>query len=230
MDFVSCLVQSCGDLWQRTLNHPFVKAIEQANLPADRFRFYLKQDYLYLIAYSRAIALAVYKAPNLAVMKEMSALLNSTLVVEMELHRNYAREFGITNEEFEKEEVAPSMLAYTSYMLDIACRYSFLSNIVCILPCALGYTEIGVGILNRQTQNYESGKAFNGANPYQDWIDMYSSEEFVTYSRRLTEITNELADGLPEREVTNLSVIFNQSTRYEWMFWEMAWSLEHWQV
>jgi thiaminase (transcriptional activator TenA) len=229
MDYVSAFIRDCGSLWHRTLNHPFVLAIEKGNLPVDSFKFYLIQDYLYLISYSRALAIASYKAPNLSYMKEMSDFLYTTLNTEMGLHRSYANEFGITDTELENAEYAPTMLAYTNYMLDIACRHDFLSNIVCILPCALGYAEIGVGIKKRQKLLEDSRNAGN-SNPFQLWIDMYSSEEFVSYAQRLKAIANDLIEGLPERDLNKLSAIFRQSTKYEWMFWEMAWTLENWQV
>ncbi len=228
MNNVNYFIASCGELWLKAQNHEFVKALKRGDLPVNRFKYYLIQDYLYLIAYSRSLALACYKAPSLSLMTEMSSLLESTLKTEMQLHREYAAEFGISATELENSLPAPTMLAYTSYMLDIASRCDFLSNIVCILPCAVGYAEIGSAIRKSQIQSEKTEQGITKSNPYQRWIDIYSSNEFNDYSVRLIAITNQLSDGLPQSHINNLTAIFKQSTEYERNFWEMAWTMEEW--
>ena len=221
MSIMSAFIERCSELWDKTLTHPFVAGIGDGTLPVEKFRFYLVQDYHYLIAYCRAVAAAAYKAPNVETMREMSGLLHSTLETEMSLHRAYAAEFGIASDELDKSSPAPTTTAYASYMLDIAARRDFLANLVCILPCAVGYAEIGAK-LKMQTGTQ--------ASPYQAWIDMYAGAEFQAYATRLAEIVEEEADGLPARAIEDLFDVFATSTRYEWMFWEMAWTHEKWPV
>src|SRR5699024_2425592 len=45
-------------LWKAYLEHPFVKGIGEGDLEVEKFKHYLKQDYLYLIEYSTAAVLA----------------------------------------------------------------------------------------------------------------------------------------------------------------------------
>src|SRR5271166_1369127 len=52
-------------IWDRELKHPFVRGLADGTLSVDRFRFYLVQDYLFLIEYSRVFALAAAKARDL---------------------------------------------------------------------------------------------------------------------------------------------------------------------
>ncbi len=52
-------------------------------------------------------------------------MLHETLHLEMDLHRQFAAEFGITNEELEATKPTPSNLAYTGYMLKAAHNGSF---------------------------------------------------------------------------------------------------------
>src|SRR5215472_10060145 len=82
-------------IWQSELSHPFVRGIGDGTLPIDRFRFYLEQDYLFLIEYSRVFALASAKARDLETMALFSGLLNDTLKTEMQLHRDYCKRLGI---------------------------------------------------------------------------------------------------------------------------------------
>jgi len=222
MGIIRGFIEECGDTWTMAQTHPFAEAMGMGDLSRDAFRFYLIQDYIYLIAYCRVIALAIYRAPNLEIMKEMAGLLNSTLETEMSLHRKYAASFGIPEAELENAVPAPAMLAYTSYMLDIAAREDFLANIVCLLPCAIGYTEIGARLKSEQ----QAG----GSNPYQEWIDTYSSAEFRDYAKWLENLADQLAEGLSESRRAYLFNIFLTSTKHEWLFWEMGMKQKDWPV
>ena len=59
------LREKTDPLWEAIFHHPFVKGIGDGTLARDRFEFYLKQDYVYLIDFSRVLALASAKSPTL---------------------------------------------------------------------------------------------------------------------------------------------------------------------
>ncbi len=50
----------CGD-WLAYVDHEFVRGLADGSLPEPSFRHYLVQDYLFLIHFARAYALAAYK-------------------------------------------------------------------------------------------------------------------------------------------------------------------------
>jgi thiaminase len=54
-----------ASVWHRFVNHPFVLALGNGELPLESFKKYLVQDYLYLVHFARANALASYKAKNI---------------------------------------------------------------------------------------------------------------------------------------------------------------------
>ena len=49
MSFFDQLKQSCAQDWQAYTQHEFVRQLGAGTLPAESFRHYLKQDYLFLI-------------------------------------------------------------------------------------------------------------------------------------------------------------------------------------
>ena len=59
----------CAEEWRAYTHHAFVAALGRGTLELAAFRSYLVQDYLYLIQYARAYALAVYKDPDVAGMR-----------------------------------------------------------------------------------------------------------------------------------------------------------------
>jgi thiaminase/transcriptional activator TenA len=58
---------AADDVWEAMHEHPFVRAVGDGTLDPDRFRFYVRQDYLFLIDYARLLALGCARAPELKV-------------------------------------------------------------------------------------------------------------------------------------------------------------------
>jgi thiaminase (transcriptional activator TenA) len=49
---------SAEEIWEAQHRRPFVRGIADGTLDLERFRFWVRQDYLFLIEYSRLLALA----------------------------------------------------------------------------------------------------------------------------------------------------------------------------
>ena len=80
MAFFEKLKAEASAEWRAYTEHPFTNAMADGTLPEGAFRHYLVQDYLFLIEFARAYALAVYKAPSLADMRDAAAGISAILV------------------------------------------------------------------------------------------------------------------------------------------------------
>ena len=125
MGFVEEIERRSLPIREAILSHPFVVGVGRGDLPVDRFKHYVCQDYVYLIDYSRVLATGAARAPQLEVMSWFAGLLDETLNTEMALHRSYCAEFGITIGELEATKAAPTTVGYTSYLLKTATQGSF---------------------------------------------------------------------------------------------------------
>lgn len=219
--FSTRLRAAVAGVWQAQHDHPFIRGIGDGSLDLDRFQHWVRQDYRFLIEYARALATAAARAPGLAAMTRLAALANETLATEMSLHRSYAEEFGISAEELEREEMSPTCRAYTDFLVRMAATGSFPELVGAILPCMWGFAEIGLGL---------AGRGRPADVRYAAWIDMYSSAEFVSLADWCRALMDEIADGLPEAELARVEEAFVTSSRYELLFWEMAWTRERWPV
>lgn len=223
MKFSQRLFEKVQDVWIKTHQHPFVVGLGTGELPVESFIRYMKQDYIYLIDYSKMFAFGTVKAQDVETMAAFARLLDEILHGEMDLHRQYAERFGITSQELEKTEPLPNNLAYTSYMLKVAQNGGLEELISALLPCMWSYWEIGKML----------AETYPGSNKhplYGDWITMYSSEEFGALSLWLIDILDRLADGKPERELAILEQHFLTTSRFEYMFWDMAYMGGDWPV
>ena len=73
MRFFERLKAAASAEWRVYTEHPFTNAMADGLLVEAAFRHYLVQDYLFLIEFARAYALAVYKSPKLADIREAAA-------------------------------------------------------------------------------------------------------------------------------------------------------------
>ena len=214
------LRREAAGIWEAQHQHPFVRGIGDGKLDMEKFKFWLRQDYVFLIEYARLLGLAAARSPDLGTMTRFAGLLEETLETEMSLHRAYANEFGISREELEQEPPAPTTRAYTDFLLRIAATGDFVELAAALLPCMWSFSEIGQRL---------AAPPLPSDTRYAQWIAMYSSREFAELAGWCRDLVDNLAAGLPERELKKLEEAFLTSSRYEWQFWEMAWKMERWQ-
>jgi len=218
--FTEQLRKKADPIWEAQHQHPFVRGIGDGTLGLEPFKFWVRQDYVFLIGYARLLALAAARSPDLNTMTRFAELLLATLETEMNLHRSYAAEFGISQEELEREPPAPTTQAYIDFLLQAAAG-DFAELVAALLPCVWGFSEIGQRLAQRSRPTDER---------YAKWIDMYASHEFAQLAEWCRDLLDRLAEGLPERYLQKLEQVFLTSSRYEWLFWEMGWKMERWQV
>jgi thiaminase/transcriptional activator TenA len=206
-------------LWSAVLQHPFVQGIGDGTLARDRYEFYLKQDYLYLIDYSRILAVAAAKGGDLAEMQRFSALLQLTLDMEMELHRRTCAAFGIGEEDLERTEPAMVTTAYTSTLLR-ACYEGRGGDLYAVLlPCAVGYVEIA---------EHLKAKGLPDNEHYRNWIATYTSEEMRELTDWFAEGMNRFAEHAGDADWHRWFDLYRTSARFELLFFQIAWEKSSW--
>lgn len=221
MAFSDELLKLGEPVWSRSLSHPFVSGIGDGSLPVEKFKFYICQDYLFLVAYARVLALAAAKAQDLGIMAKFAALLHATLGTEMALHRSYCGEFGISPEALESTAPAPTAAAYTAHLLETAWSGSLGEIVAALFPCQWGYWEIGRALAARGLPAH--------APLYAKWTRTYSGDDYGELARWVKSLLDELGEAESPAQQKRMAERFLQSSRFEHAFWEMAWRMEGWQ-
>ncbi len=213
MSFTQQLIQQAQPHWDAYVNHDFVQQLEQGTLPLVNFQHYLKQDYLYLLQYNRAFALAIYKADNFKQM-ELAHQSVTALLHEIQLHIGFCKEWGIDEKQLLNTPESAACVAYTRYVLDCGMTGGLAELYAAIMPCAIGYAEIGRTLAQRGLSPAN--------NPYQIWIDTYASEEFQQASQALADNLDLLCQDISSAQRQKLQQIFTTATRMEVAFWQMG--------
>lgn len=211
------LRRAAEPIWEAQLEHPFVRGIGDGTLAAEKFRHFIRQDYLFLIEYARLLSLACARAPGLESMTRFAELAHAVLRTEMELHRAFASEWGIDAAELEAERMAPTTRAYTDFLLKTAALGDFAELVAALLPCMWGYSEVGRRLAERGRPAEER---------YARWIEMYAGDEFAELAEWCRELTDRAAAETAGEGRERMRAAFLASSRYELAFWEMAWREE----
>ena len=198
--------------------HPFVLGIANGTLPLEKFKYFMIQDYLYLMEYAKVFAIGAGKSYDDEITDAFTQYVSNIRSGEMDIHRGYMSRLGIDVAEAAKTRMAQDNLSYTSYMLRIAYEAGPAEICAAILPCAVSYEEITVKMVKEDPSCVEHD--FFG-----EWIKGYSSMEYHAENEELIRITDKAAAGYGEEQIKRLVEIGNRCTLYEKAFWDMSWEM-----
>ncbi|MFC4246193.1 thiaminase II [Natribaculum luteum] len=219
MAFSDRLLETGADLWDAQKRHPFVRELADGTLAEEAFLHWVRQDYRYLLDYARTFAMAGTKARDEETMTHLMDVAHTILDYEMDLHREFAADYGIDRSDLESTEKAPTCVAYTNFLVRTASEGSLAEIAAAIYPCGQGYLDVAEHMADRAT----------GEHRYTPFIEKYTSDEFreaVDWMRTFVDRCGERYPG--EHEA--MEEAFLTSARLEYRFWEMAYTREGWDV
>ena len=214
------LLAATEEIWAEYHTRPFVRGIADGTLDEEKFRYYMVQDYLYLIDYAKVFAIGVAKARDPETMRLFAGYVHQILDGEMDIHKGYMQRLGIPLEEAERAPVALDNLSYTSYMLRVAYDEGPAEIAAAILSCALSYEYIAKEIVARDPAAAD--------HPfYGEWVRGYADPGYAASNQVLVDLTERLTRDYSEAQLEHLTEIFIACSRYEGAFWDMAWEMRN---
>ena len=100
------LLEATKDIWAEYYTHPFTCGIGDESLDIEKLKFYMIQDYLYLIDYAKVFAIGVAKSDDMAAAQRFAKALDLIYNSEMDIHRSYMKRLGISLEEAENTKTS----------------------------------------------------------------------------------------------------------------------------
>ncbi len=219
MSLFDRLRHDAGLDWQAYVAHEFVHGLSRGTLAPAAFRYYLEQDYLFLIHFARAYALAAFKADALDDMRSAAETMRMILDVEMKLHVKYCAGWGLTEQAMAALPEDPANMAYTRFVIERGLAGDVLDLHAALAPCVIGYGIIGETLAD----DPDTARA---GNPYSEWIAMYAGAEYQAIVRAAIERLDRLwARRGNEARFAPLLATFRAACRLESGFWQMG--LDH---
>ncbi|MBY6035832.1 thiaminase II [Fictibacillus nanhaiensis] len=218
--FTEILREKADLIWEANLEHPFVKGIANGDLSLECFKYYVLQDSYYLSHFARIQALGAARAHDLFTTSRLAAHAQGTNDAELALHETFIRQLNISEEELSAFMPSPTAYNYTSHLYRVGESGSLGEIISAILPCYWIYYEIG-----------QRFKVAVPAEPiYREWIAAYGGEWFGQLVQEQINRLDVLAEDASDEELRRMTNHFLLSCQYEYLFWEMAFTLEKWPI
>ena len=212
--FSQQLMNEAEPIWRKIFAHPFLQEIKDGTLPLEKFQYYLGQDYHYLEGFGRAVAMTRAKAPNSSILEELSHRVMTP--IERPLHHQLVAEAGMSMDDVQDAQRSPTNTAYVNHMLATAAQHGLGATAASLLPCPWTYHLLRDELGASEHPLYSQWTAFYVAGLLQNSVDAWRS--FVDRE----------AQSAGPRELEAMREAFLTSSRYEYMFWEMAYNMEQW--
>lgn len=217
MTFSDELMTAGADIWAAQFDHPFVRELAVGTLDDDAFRRWLQQDYRYLFDYARTHAVAGAKARDEAAMSALLGGADAVLNEELDLHRSFAGEYGVTSGDLAAVRKRPTCEAYTSFLVRTAHERPVPVAVAALFPCMQGYLDVAKHMAELAT----------GEHRYTPFIETYTGEAFRAETASMRDLLDRQAEAYPGRRDA-MREAFLTSARLELAFWEMAYRGEEW--
>lgn len=180
------------------LEHPTVRALITGSLDEGQARYWLEQDYLYLLEEIGTLARLAWQAP-VSHQPDLIDLAWGVIHEEIPKHRRMCAGFAA---DLEGARMGEATRAYTAWLRDCASDYGL--GMVALLSGLWGYSALG----RRMTVPAEPR--------FRQWVESYKDPGFGTLTTRLTEMVNELV--IDSRAATG---VFEAGMRHAIAFWSV---------
>lgn len=209
--------EAAAGQWRDYTRHAFVEGLRDGSLPRDAFLHYLRQDYVFLIHFSRAWALAVVKSETYSEMLAAVGTVNALVAEEMQLHVGICEAAGIPQDELFATPERAENLAYTRFVLEAGYSGDLLDLLAALAPCVMGYGEIGKRLEKEST-----------SDTYRDWINTYAGDDYQGSCKAVGDLldsalTRRIGPGFEQSpRWERLCQTFKTATELEVDFWQMG--------
>ncbi len=222
MSFTDQMRTLAKPIWDAQFKHPFVTALGKGTLSTRKFQYYILQDARYLEELARVFALGAQRAQDPETTLRFAKLVEETIIVERGLHETYGKQWKLTAKQMRTTPLSPTNYAYCRHMRSVAQTGTLAELTVVALPCAWVYCVVGQHLLRKGPPSPK--------HPYRDWLLLYGSPEFAEVTQWMRALVDREAKTAGKTEKARMVESFLTSSRYEWMFWDMAWREEQWPV
>jgi thiaminase/transcriptional activator TenA len=219
--FTAQLRNRAQRIWRAIDGHPFLRELHAGTLPMKRFTYFILQDYVYLLDFAQVLCQGGAKSPDLETLELFCRHALGAVEVERSFHAGFGKTLGLSRGQLDAVPKGPVTQAYIGHLQSVARGGSLGELVAAVLPCYWIYGEIGRRLHKDRPRKPKI---------YRQWIEIYAAETFwqpVREQIRLMDRLGAAANGGEKRLMTEHFIL---SSRYEFMFWEQAYRLEHWPV
>ena len=213
------LRKDAGYIWEKIFEHPFVVELYSGTLPMEKFRFYVLQDYNYLVDAIKNFSIICSRADSADAVKEIVEIAHLEATSEFKGYEELLNKLGYKIEDAKNVDPLPVNVSYRSFLLATSSLRPYQESITSVLPCFWSYSEIA---------KYHRDKLSENKNEiYVEWASVFLSEDYLNLVNKLRNLVDTSGQDFP---YARLRDIFITASRYEYMYWDSAYKVEGWPV
>lgn len=201
------IVGHSADLIDQMISHPFVKEIADGTISEERFRRWLVQDYLWVKEYEQFLAILAGRAPRDIRRPFFEALMN--VHGEIELFEEIAARVGV---DLLQSRMTLACNAYVCFLQATVGMRSFAEALAACFGSEYAYLSAWSRVKENQ----------KGPSPWQEFIDIWSSESYADWVNSLARMIDALPDSKNDGIHGRMRETFRLAIQYEMHFWNMA--------
>ena len=187
--------------------------IVNGTMSLERFRFQIRQNYQYLLDYTRCWAILLGKCSCFEEMEIFYPIVKNTMESTVMMNRTYwAEELGISLDELDSVIEAPGKRSYTAFQLMCVHEGSLAEGMIALFPCNIIYRYFGEDLLDQCKLDKED-------RSYK-WLAYYVSDEYIRKTENEIAVVNRLCEHKTEKEKARLKEILAHSCNYEILQWQ----------
>lgn len=211
--FIFDLLNNSSSNLKQIQNHPFNYQLFDGTLSSSTFGNYLRDDFYYLNQFAVALKTLSQRALklNLEIASHLNFLANDIINSELSMQLKYNEYFA--NTLLLKPGITIS--SYVEYQLKTVLNAQIPEALCSVLPCFWVYYQLGK---KRPFINSLHN------NPYKDWIDTYSSPDFVKTTKQLVDAINKLSLHASPELKSKMKNAFSKGVQFELNFFDEVWN------
>lgn len=204
MHFTEKSREEYAEIFKKVVEHPFNRQLAAGNAESGIFKTFIKQDLIFMRAYTRVSAVASAKAPN-----DDEALFWIKNAYEKKLLENTLRSkllSGTSTEENEDANIYCEM--YANFMESAAGFEDYPRIVAALYPYIKISAETGLFLAANS----------NEGNPYQEWIHIRTGLNDKAFIEKTEEILNSAAEKAEPEVLKAMKANFRKSAMYNYLF------------
>jgi thiaminase/transcriptional activator TenA len=207
MSFCAEQLARVRPVWEKILDHRFLKETRDGTIAHEVFATWMRQDYLFVEAAIPFIAALIPKAPlgHRAMLGQVIPMLEK----ELELFRERAESAAV-----DLADVRPSFTnhAYIQFLLASAYTKSYAEAYTVLYGAEKAYYDSWMVVR----------RGIDAGSVWYPFVENWTSEAFAGWVDYLEKNLNQLAEEAGPGERAEMAELFELTAKYELAFWEMA--------